>query len=146
MSALCDSYRPFWAAMSGITAATGGVWTVFKDGFIAQGVCGEYTELPERVVYSCGGLICGVPGALAGFAYYLFSQRGTKVFDATATDEDIEAFCSSPAVMAITGIKIISNEHVTKRTLRAIGQCFWLTKIEITYCKNLDGTGVVLCG
>ena len=115
MSALCDSYRPFWAAMSGITAATGGVWTVFKDDFIAQGVCGEYTDL--------------------------FSQRGTKVFGATATDEDVEAFCSSPAAMAITGIKIEVNEHITNRTLRAIGRCFWLTKIEITNCKNFDGTG-----
>ena len=92
-------------------------------------------------VLTCGGLICGVPGWLAGFAYYLFSQRGTKVFDATATDEDIEAFCSSPAVMAITGIKIEVNEHITNRTLRAIGQCFWVTKIEITNCMNFDGTG-----
>jgi len=141
MSALCDSYRPFWAAMSAITAATGGVWTVFKDDFIAQGVCGKDQDLLASVVVSCSGLICGVPGALAGFACYLFSQGGTKVFDATATDEDIEAFCSSPAVMAITGIKIDSNEHVTKRTLRAIGRCFWVTKIEIKNCKNFDGTG-----
>ena len=141
------SYRPIWATISAITAATSGVWTDFKDLSIGKRLCGKRTRLIskapkplQRVVWACGGLICGVPGALARFGYLLLYQRGTKVFDATATDEDLEAFCNSPAALAVTSIKIVGNNLITKRTLRAIGQCFWLTKIEIEGCTKLDGT------
>ena len=139
--------------MSAITAAASGVWTYIKDEFLwgshvdeygdhsrGTGLCLKDTPPLERVKKACGGLICGVPWALAGFGHYLFAQRGTKVFDATATDEDLEAFCSSPAALAVTSIKIDGNDLITKRTLRAIGQCFWLTKIEIEGCTKLDGT------
>ena len=126
------SYRPIWATISAITAATSGVWASLSS-------IGRLTPL-ERVGWACGGLICGVPGALARFGYLLLYQRGTKVFDATATDEDLEAFCNSPAALAVTSIKIDGNDLITKRTLRAIGQCFWLTKIEIEGCTKLDGT------
>ena len=139
-SALRRSYRPIWATISAITAATSGVWSIFKDEFIRQGLCDKDMPPLGRVVLACGGLICGVPGALAGFGYLLLYQRGTKVFDATATDEDLEAFCNSPAALAVTSIKIVGNNLITKRTLRAIGQCFWLTKIEIEGCTKLDGT------
>lgn len=101
--------------------------------------CGDMPPL-LRVGLACGGLICGVPGALARFGYLLLYQRGTKVFDATATNDDLEAFCNSPAALAVTSIKIVGNDLITKRTLRAIGQCFWLTKIEIEGCTKLDGT------
>ena len=90
---------------------------------------------------TCGGLICGVPAALTGFGYFLFRRRGTKVFGAAATDEDVEAFCRSTAAMGVTSIVISAgNDLITKRTLDAIGKCFWLTKIKIRVAKNFDGT------
>ena len=137
--------------MSAITAAASGVWTYIKDEFLwgslvdeygdhrGTGLCLKDTPPLERVKKACGGLICGVPWALAGFGHYLFAQRGTKVFGATATDDDVKAFCSSSAALAVYSIEIHGSGLVTKRALDAIGQCFWLTKIEIRGCKNLDG-------
>ena len=140
---LCRSYRPFWGAKSAITSAASGVWAVFAE--IYNGLCSSIDNGPSplvRVGVTCGGLICGVPAALTAFGYSLFFRRGTKVFSAAATDEDVEAFCSSTAAMGVTSIEIgDGNSLITKRTLDTIsGKCFWLTKIKITGATSLDGT------
>ena len=134
------------------------MWSVFVDKFIAFTFYGKWKSTlygtkgkdryggeirakpPERLGVACGGLICGVPAALTGFGYFLFRQRGTKVFGASATDEDVEAFCGSTAAMGVTSIEISDgNDLITKRTLSAIGKLFWLIKIKITAAKNFDG-------
>ena len=124
--------------MSAITAAASGVWPLFKEKVSL--VCSRGTKPLDRVKRACVGLICGVPWALYSFGYLLFYQLGTKVFDNTATDQDVETFCNSPAALAVICIKIVGSDFVTMRTLDAIGRCHWVTKLEITNCPNLDGT------
>ena len=111
-----------------------------KPGIV--GVLDPHNNAIIRGGIACSWLICSPLAAFAGalgFGYGLFTQSSTKSFDANSTDEDIEAFCISPAAMAYTCIAIDQNGNVTNRTLVAIGRCFWLTKISIISCKKMDG-------
>jgi hypothetical protein len=152
---IVHSFRPFWAAMNAITGSAGFVWmqmVKFVDDKVRNKLSNlegwhpeykNYTHL-ERTAYACSGLVCGGGAALIGFGYGLFAQSTTKTFDANASDEDIEAFCISPAAMAFSAIDIKMNSNVTKRTLVAISRCFWLTKVVITNCSNMDGESLTL--
>ena len=117
----------------------------WQESWDDPGIVGVLDPNKDAVIRggtACGWLICSPLAAFAGalgFGYGLFTQSSTKTFDANSTDEDIEAFCISPAAMAYTCIAINQNGNVTNRTLVAIGRCFWLTKISITDCDNMDG-------
>ena len=127
--------------MSAITGAAGFVWGLLVLA-VKETLLRSDQTLPEQGGFACGWLICSPLAAFAGtlgFGYGLFAQSTTKTFDMNSTDEDIEAFCLSPAAMAFTCISIKQNGNVTNRTLVAIGRCFWLTKISITSCENMDG-------
>ena len=104
----------------------------------------DVKEKPPRwhqAAWACLGVLVGPVWAVLAVLVGVFRPK-TKYFTSTATDGEIEAFTNSTAAKSYDGVVIDRNAVITGRTLELLGRCFWLKRISITNCPNMNGRRV----
>ena len=104
----------------------------------------DVKEKPPRwhqAAWACLGVLVGPVWAVLAGLVGVFRPK-TKYFTSTATDGEIEAFTNSTAAKSYDGVVIDRNAVITGRTLELLGRCFWLKRISITNCPNMNGRRV----
>ena len=95
----------------------------------------------HQAAWACLGVLVGPVWAVLAVLVGVFRPK-TKYFTSTATDGEIEAFTNSTAAKSYDGVVIDRNAVITGRTLELLGRCFWLKRISITNCPNMNGRRV----
>ena len=67
------------------------------------------------------------------------TQRGVKVFSASATNKEVIDFCTSPAAFITYGIVIRDNNLIDGDAFAAISRCWWLKTLDLGGCRNITG-------
>ena len=105
---------------------------------------GDVKEKPPRwhqAAWACLGVLVGPVWAVLAGLVGVFRPK-TKRFSSTATDGEVEAFTTSTGAKSYDGVVIDRNAVITGRTLELLGRCFWLKRISITNCPNMNGRRV----
>ena len=104
----------------------------------------DVKEKPPRwhqAAWACLGVLVGPVWAVLAGLVGVFRPK-TKRFSSTATDREVEAFTMSTGAKSYDGVVIDRNAVITGRTLELLGRCFWLKRISITNCPNMNGRRV----
>ena len=112
-----------------------------------RGIIPYYSDVKEKpprwhqAAWACLGVLVGPVWAVLAGLVGVFRPK-TKRFSSNATDGEVEAFTMSTGAKSYDGVVIDRNAVITGRTLELLGRCFWLKRISITNCPNMNGRRV----